>query len=128
MSRTRLRSRGTSERSIVRQLPLALWSAISARSAAVHPLRSSRSACLRVLGSGDVAESVKAQPEPRHRRSGLCSRAVLAVKSTEGEASRLRNGYAPRPRRKRGDTSALVLGSAVFVLSGDALTECGVTS
>eukprot|EP00965_Chrysotila_dentata_P115500 3816983-Pleurochrysis_carterae.AAC.1 len=85
MSRTRLRSRGTSERSIIRQLPLASWLAISARSAAVQPLRSSRSACLRVLGSGDTAESVKAQPEPRQRRSGLCSRAVLAVKSTDGE-------------------------------------------
>eukprot|EP00965_Chrysotila_dentata_P236574 6201395-Pleurochrysis_carterae.AAC.1 len=33
------------------QLPLAAWFEISARSAAVHPSRSSRSACLRVLGS-----------------------------------------------------------------------------
>eukprot|EP00965_Chrysotila_dentata_P034985 1164008-Pleurochrysis_carterae.AAC.1 len=109
MSRTRLRSRGTSERSVVRQLPLALWLAIFARSAAVQPLQSSRSACFRVLGSGDAAESVKAQPEPRHQRSGLCSRAVLAVKSTEGEVPRLRKGYAPSPRRKRGDTSAVAL-------------------
>eukprot|EP00965_Chrysotila_dentata_P008141 265704-Pleurochrysis_carterae.AAC.1 len=101
----------------MRQLPLASWFAISARSAAVQPLRSSRSACFRVLGSGDSADSVNAQPDPRQRRSGLRSRAVLAVKSTEG--SRLRSGYAPKPRRNRGDEPAIALGSAGCVSSGD---------
>eukprot|EP00965_Chrysotila_dentata_P202795 6181322-Pleurochrysis_carterae.AAC.1 len=74
----------------MRQLPLASWFAISARSAAIQPERSSRNACFRVLGSLLTAERAKAQPEPRLRRFGLAERAVLAVKSIAG--CRLRNG------------------------------------
>eukprot|EP00965_Chrysotila_dentata_P094216 3115135-Pleurochrysis_carterae.AAC.1 len=55
MSRTSERPGGTSERSIIVQLPLARWLAISARSAAVHPWGSSDRACLRVFGSVDGA-------------------------------------------------------------------------
>eukprot|EP00965_Chrysotila_dentata_P186575 6160260-Pleurochrysis_carterae.AAC.1 len=44
---------GTSERSIILQLPLERWLAISARSAAVQPWGSSASASLRVFGSVD---------------------------------------------------------------------------
>eukprot|EP00965_Chrysotila_dentata_P079550 2623208-Pleurochrysis_carterae.AAC.1 len=82
----------------MRQLPLASWFAISARSAAIQPQRSSRSACFRVLGSVLTAERAKAQPEPRLRRFGLAERAALAIKSTA--SCRLRRGYDPRPLRK----------------------------
>eukprot|EP00965_Chrysotila_dentata_P124436 4112851-Pleurochrysis_carterae.AAC.1 len=63
MRRTMLRPAGTSERSITVQLPLALWLAISARLAAVHPSLSSASACLRVFGSA-AGDARKAQPVP----------------------------------------------------------------
>eukprot|EP00965_Chrysotila_dentata_P255675 6212306-Pleurochrysis_carterae.AAC.2 len=64
MRRTSERPDGTDERSITSQLPLLVWLAISARSAAVHPSRSSRSACLRVLGSVLRAEAKRAELEP----------------------------------------------------------------
>eukprot|EP00965_Chrysotila_dentata_P058087 1925725-Pleurochrysis_carterae.AAC.1 len=63
MRRTMPRPGGTSERSIMVQLPLALWLEISARSAAVHPSLSSASACLRVFGSA-VGVDRNAQPVP----------------------------------------------------------------
>eukprot|EP00965_Chrysotila_dentata_P241063 6204063-Pleurochrysis_carterae.AAC.1 len=47
MSRTSARPAGTDVRSMTSQLPLLEWFRISARSAAVQPSRSSRSACLR---------------------------------------------------------------------------------
>eukprot|EP00965_Chrysotila_dentata_P230123 6197588-Pleurochrysis_carterae.AAC.1 len=60
MSRTRERPGGTDERSMSSQLPLDVWFAISARSAAVHPVRSSRRACLRVLGVLHVVQTAAA--------------------------------------------------------------------
>eukprot|EP00965_Chrysotila_dentata_P165608 5468385-Pleurochrysis_carterae.AAC.3 len=73
------------------QLPLSAWFAILARSAAVQPSRSSRMACLRVLGSVFVGEASIAQP--------VVGR-VLSVSRTVSRADdiRLRRGYAPRPR------------------------------
>eukprot|EP00965_Chrysotila_dentata_P050017 1657595-Pleurochrysis_carterae.AAC.1 len=75
------------------QLPLAAWFEISARSAAVHPSRSSRSACLRVLGSpveedANMAHAVEA--------------GVLQLSRTVSRAEGVRflRGYAPRPRWK----------------------------
>eukprot|EP00965_Chrysotila_dentata_P218271 6190495-Pleurochrysis_carterae.AAC.6 len=64
MSRTMERPSGTCERSVVVQLPLLRWFSISARSAAVQPARSSRSACLRVLRFTE-GHAAKAQPVPR---------------------------------------------------------------
>eukprot|EP00965_Chrysotila_dentata_P125089 4134689-Pleurochrysis_carterae.AAC.1 len=65
MRRTMLRPGGTSERSIMVQLPLALWFEISARLAAIHPSLLSASACFRVLGSADgVARNAQPVPLP----------------------------------------------------------------
>eukprot|EP00965_Chrysotila_dentata_P139232 4603829-Pleurochrysis_carterae.AAC.1 len=64
MSRTSARPAGTDVRSMTSQLPLLVWLAISVRSAAVHPSRLSRSACLRVLGSVLRAEAKSAEPDP----------------------------------------------------------------
>eukprot|EP00965_Chrysotila_dentata_P036950 1229268-Pleurochrysis_carterae.AAC.3 len=47
------------------QLPLAVWLAISARSAADQPAASSAIACLRVRGSEDTDEAASAHPCPR---------------------------------------------------------------
>eukprot|EP00965_Chrysotila_dentata_P138990 4596374-Pleurochrysis_carterae.AAC.1 len=63
--RTRKRPAGSCGRSINVQLPLALWLAISARSAAVQPAASSASACFRVRGSGETDDAAKAHPWPR---------------------------------------------------------------
>eukprot|EP00965_Chrysotila_dentata_P182737 6033991-Pleurochrysis_carterae.AAC.1 len=65
MSRTSERLRGSSERSMVVQLPLELWFSILARSAADQPAASSAIACLRVRGSVETAEVANAQPWPR---------------------------------------------------------------
>eukprot|EP00965_Chrysotila_dentata_P210159 6185738-Pleurochrysis_carterae.AAC.2 len=65
MSRTSDRSRGSCERSMSVQLPLAVWLAISARSAADHPAASSAMACLRVRGSVDTEEATSAHSCPR---------------------------------------------------------------
>eukprot|EP00965_Chrysotila_dentata_P099060 3276097-Pleurochrysis_carterae.AAC.1 len=53
---------GTALRSLSSELPLSVWLAILARSAAVHPVRSSRNACLRVFGSVMEEKASKAQP------------------------------------------------------------------
>eukprot|EP00965_Chrysotila_dentata_P027992 930577-Pleurochrysis_carterae.AAC.5 len=79
MRRTSARPDGTSERSIIVQLPFALWFAISARSAAVHPSRSSVNACLRVFGSDD-GEAMNAQRVPRPYMRGTL---VWRVSSTD---------------------------------------------
>eukprot|EP00965_Chrysotila_dentata_P008086 263727-Pleurochrysis_carterae.AAC.6 len=52
------------------QLPLSVWLAISARSAAVQPVRASRKACLRVFGSELVADARRAQPVLRIEAMG----------------------------------------------------------
>eukprot|EP00965_Chrysotila_dentata_P121671 4022165-Pleurochrysis_carterae.AAC.1 len=62
MRRTSDRPGGTELRSISSQLPLSVWLAISARSVAVHPARSSRKACLRVFGSVWEEEARRTQP------------------------------------------------------------------
>eukprot|EP00965_Chrysotila_dentata_P248604 6208433-Pleurochrysis_carterae.AAC.2 len=62
MRRTSDRPGGTAPRSISSQLPLSVWLAISARSAAVQPARSSRRACLRVFGSDCENEARRTQP------------------------------------------------------------------
>eukprot|EP00965_Chrysotila_dentata_P135255 4472352-Pleurochrysis_carterae.AAC.2 len=98
MRRTSARSGGTSALSMSSQLPLAWWLEISARSAAVQPARSRLSACFRVFGSAVDGDTVKVQPEPRFKREAFRSREARAVKRTAG--SRLRSGYAPRPRLK----------------------------
>eukprot|EP00965_Chrysotila_dentata_P235179 6200605-Pleurochrysis_carterae.AAC.4 len=65
MRRTSARPAGTDVRSMPSQLlPLLEWLRISARSAAVQPSRSSRSACLRVWGSVLTAEARSAEPKP----------------------------------------------------------------
>eukprot|EP00965_Chrysotila_dentata_P191557 6174599-Pleurochrysis_carterae.AAC.1 len=63
MRRTSARPAGTAERSMTSQLPLLEWLTISARSAAVHPSRSSQRACFRVLGSVLTTEARSAEPE-----------------------------------------------------------------
>eukprot|EP00965_Chrysotila_dentata_P133802 4425303-Pleurochrysis_carterae.AAC.1 len=88
MRRTRLRSEGTSLRSMTSQLPFCWWFAISARSAAVHPARSRASACLRVLGSLVAGDTVYAHPEPLLQWGAWC--ALRVVNSADG--SRLRRG------------------------------------
>eukprot|EP00965_Chrysotila_dentata_P049302 1633750-Pleurochrysis_carterae.AAC.1 len=62
MRRTSDRPAGTAVLSISSQLPFSAWLAISARSAAVHPARSSRKACLRVFGSALDVWATKAHP------------------------------------------------------------------
>eukprot|EP00965_Chrysotila_dentata_P060488 2004856-Pleurochrysis_carterae.AAC.5 len=62
ISRTSDLPGGTSLRSMSSQLPLSVWLAISARSAAVQPARSSRKACLRVFGS--VLDEVARRTQP----------------------------------------------------------------
>eukprot|EP00965_Chrysotila_dentata_P146232 4829115-Pleurochrysis_carterae.AAC.1 len=62
MRRTRALPGGTALRSMSSQLPFSVWLAISARSAAVHPERSSRSACFRVFGSAAEEEASIAHP------------------------------------------------------------------
>eukprot|EP00965_Chrysotila_dentata_P153928 5087453-Pleurochrysis_carterae.AAC.1 len=64
------------------QLPLLAWLAISARSAVVQPARSSRRACLRVLGSALTAEARNA--ECWCRSSWTCERGLRTVSSAVG--------------------------------------------
>eukprot|EP00965_Chrysotila_dentata_P200487 6180005-Pleurochrysis_carterae.AAC.3 len=85
MSRTRERPGGTSDRSIIVQLPLARWFAISARSAAIQSWGSSANACLRVFGSADGAA----------RNAQLVSLPEWPCARGRG-----RSGYAPSPRWK----------------------------
>eukprot|EP00965_Chrysotila_dentata_P072821 2406677-Pleurochrysis_carterae.AAC.2 len=70
--------------------------AISARSAAVQPARSSRRACLRVFGSDSEDVARRTQPVLQVEPIG---RAALRTESS-AEGVRLRKGYAPRPRWK----------------------------
>eukprot|EP00965_Chrysotila_dentata_P029864 993583-Pleurochrysis_carterae.AAC.1 len=76
------------------QLPLLVWLAISARSAAVQPSRSSRRACLRVLGSALVAVASSASPADGAARSG----SVVSRTVSKAAGDRLRSEYAPSPR------------------------------
>eukprot|EP00965_Chrysotila_dentata_P170042 5613121-Pleurochrysis_carterae.AAC.1 len=97
MRRTSERPAGTDERSITSQLPLLVWFAISARSPVVHPSRSSRSACLRDLGSVLRAEAKRAEPESLCLTDGIV-RGLQTVRSAAGV--RFLSGYAPSPRWK----------------------------
>eukprot|EP00965_Chrysotila_dentata_P121314 4011093-Pleurochrysis_carterae.AAC.3 len=79
------------------QLPSAAWFAISARSAAPQPARSSAVACLRQQrGKDETLLMAKAQAVPLPNL-GLSLRA-RSVRSALGP--RERSGYAPRDRRK----------------------------
>eukprot|EP00965_Chrysotila_dentata_P212492 6187077-Pleurochrysis_carterae.AAC.1 len=93
MSRTRERPGGTSLRSTSCQLPLFSWLAISARSAAVQPARSSRRACLRVFGSAwPVAVATRAQPVLRKYTLELRACVLRVERSAAG--CRFRSGSA----------------------------------
>eukprot|EP00965_Chrysotila_dentata_P221038 6192156-Pleurochrysis_carterae.AAC.2 len=96
ISRTSALPGGTALRSMSSQLPLSVWFAISARSAAVHPVRSSRNACLRVFGSVLEEEARRAQPVLRVGPMGRVE--SWTVNSAVGDL--LRSGYAPKPRWK----------------------------
>eukprot|EP00965_Chrysotila_dentata_P148163 4891002-Pleurochrysis_carterae.AAC.1 len=87
---------GTALRSMSSQLPLSVWLAISARSAAVQPERSSRKACLRVFGSALQEDARRTHPVLRAVAWGRAE--SRTVRSATGDL--LRSGYAPRPRWK----------------------------
>eukprot|EP00965_Chrysotila_dentata_P194277 6176276-Pleurochrysis_carterae.AAC.2 len=82
MRRTRDLPAGTSERSIIDQLPFALWLAISARSAAVHPSLSSASACFWDFGSEEGA-AANAQWVPRLYTRGALARRVSSTEAVD---------------------------------------------
>eukprot|EP00965_Chrysotila_dentata_P188405 6172717-Pleurochrysis_carterae.AAC.1 len=79
---------------MVVQLPLVLWLAISARSAALQPKRSSAMACLRVRGSSETLLIAKAQPVLRPHDGFVCGER----RASNAAGCRERNGYSPSAR------------------------------
>eukprot|EP00965_Chrysotila_dentata_P051677 1715564-Pleurochrysis_carterae.AAC.2 len=125
---------GTEERLMSSQLPLLSWLAISALSAADQPSRSSRRACLRVLGSAFAAEASIAVPDECAESAGL------AVSRTVSKAAgdRLRRGSnalvlsafagfvaSSSVGRSLFNVGAVVFGSVVATLRDAALKRAG---
>eukprot|EP00965_Chrysotila_dentata_P024057 797159-Pleurochrysis_carterae.AAC.2 len=123
ISRTRDRPCGTDERSISSQLPLLAWLAISARSAAVQPSRSSRRACLRVLGSVLPGEASITLPEADGRSTVLVashmvsSAAGVRLRRGSGES-----GSATSARRETSDSTMRVGGNESSARSAVAVS------